>query len=66
MGGVTIFNFDEFSRKMDKKIRDWVHEDPDDIFQIRNRAMIVAGSPVFIGFAIGLIIVAIIGIGGRL
>lgn len=52
--------------KIEQKIRNWVHEDPKNIWQIRNRAMIVAASPVFIGFLIGFAIVVIIEIGGRL
>lgn len=48
------------------KIRNWVHEDPENIRKIRNRAMIVAASPVFIGFAIGIVFISIIKIGGRL
>lgn len=59
---VNILKWNDF----EKKIRNWVHENPNDIQQIKNRAMIVAASPVFVGFTIGLIIIAIIQLGGGL
>ncbi len=52
-------------KKFEQKVRDWVYENPENIWQIRNRAMIVAVSPVFIGFAIGIILILIMKIGGR-
>lgn len=52
--------------KIEQKIRNWVHEDPKNIWQIHNRAMIVAASPVFIGFIVGGILILIIKIGGGL
>lgn len=62
IGGSNIIVWE----KIEQKIRDWVHENPENIWQIRNRTMIVAESPVFIGFAIGIILILIIEIGGRL
>lgn len=58
---IYILNWNDF----EQNIWNWVHENPDDIQQIKNRAMIVAGSPVFIGVAIGLILITIMQIGGR-
>lgn len=52
--------------KIKQKIIDWVHEDPKNIPQIHNRAMIIAGSPIFIGVAIGIVLALIIKIGGWL
>lgn len=59
---ISILGWDNFERK----IRNWVHENPNDIQQIKNRALIVAVSPVLIGFIIGLIVIAIIKVGGGL
>ena len=42
--------------KLNEKIMNWVHENPNDETQIKFRAMIIAVSPVFIGVAIGLIL----------
>ena len=46
--------------KFDEIIWNWVHEIPDDDFQIRNRALIVAVIPLFIGVMVGLIIVILL------
>lgn len=62
MGGVTIFNFNEFSRKMDKKILDWIHEDSNNRRQVCNRAFLFAISPILIYGVIGTLIITIIGI----
>lgn len=59
---VNILNWDNF----EEKICNWVHEDPDDIQKIKNRALMIATGPVFIGFTIGLIIFVIIEVSGRL
>lgn len=47
-------------KRIDEIIWDWVHESPEDDFQIRNRALIVAASPLFIGVMVGLIAVNIL------
>ena len=57
---IYIFDWNNFI----DKIHHWVHENPNDIQQIKNRAMIIAGSPVFIGFIIGLILVLILKVVG--
>ena len=53
---VKIFNWNNF---IDKVYR-WVHENQNDIEQIKNRSMLVSASPIFIGFLIGIIIAIIV------
>lgn len=53
---IHILNLDNF----DKKIRNWVHENPNDIQQICRRAMIIGISPLVILGLVALIIIAII------
>lgn len=52
--------------KIDKKIYEWVHEEPNNINKIGRRASIVAVSPMVIGGLIALVIVGIIKMGGGL
>ncbi len=53
---IKIFNWNNF---IDKVYR-WVHENQNDIEQIKNRSMLVSASPIFIGFLIGIIIAIIV------
>lgn len=57
---INIFDWNNFI----DKIHHWVHEDPNDIHKIKNRALIMATSPVFVGFTIGLILVLILKVVG--
>ena len=52
--------------KFDKKIYEWVHEEPNNINKIGRRALTVAVSPMVIGSLIALIIIGIIKVGGGL
>lgn len=52
--------------KIDKKIYEWVHEEPNNVNKIGRRALIVAVSPLVIGSLIALIMVTIIEMGGGL
>lgn len=52
--------------KIDKKIYEWVHEEPNNINKIGRRALIVAISPFVIGELIALIMVVIMKVGGGL
>lgn len=53
--------------KIDRKIYEWVHEEPENINKIGRRALTVAVSPMVIGALIALIIIiGIIKVGGGL
>ena len=54
----VIYIFD--LENIDKKIYEWVHEEPKNVNKIGRRALIVAVSPMIIGGLIALIIVEII------
>jgi hypothetical protein len=47
-------------KKIIDKLEKWTHDDSLDQSQINNRAMLVAGLPIMIGFLIGLIIYGIL------
>lgn len=59
---IQIFDWGKF----DKKIYEWVHEEPNNINKIGRRALTVAVSPMVIGSLIALIIIGIIKVGGGL
>lgn len=59
---VHIFNLGNF----DKKIYEWVREEPQNVNKIGRRALIVTVSPIAIGGLIALIIVEIIMMGSGL
>lgn len=58
----NIVNLGDF----DKKIYEWVHEDPPNTEKIGKRALIVAVSPLYLEGLIALIIIELIKIGGGL
>ncbi len=60
----VIYIFD--LENIDKKIYEWVHEEPKNVNKIGRRALIVAVSPMIIGGLIALIIAEIIRMGGGL
>ena len=51
-------------QELNDKLFELVHQNPNDLDQIRNRAMLLAGMPVFIGFAFGPIIIGIMSMFG--
>lgn len=50
----------EFYYKWEDRVFQWVHENPDDKEQVKNRALLVAVSPVVVGVVLGMIIVIVI------
>ena len=51
--------FDKWCYECEEKLWNWVHERPNDREEISKRAMIVAGSPIFIGGGIGFVLLII-------
>ena len=51
--------FDKWCCECEEKLWNWVHERPNDREEISKRAMIVAGSPIFIGGGIGFVLLII-------
>lgn len=49
-------NLKEFYYKWEDRAFQWIHENPSDKEQIKNRALIIAIIPVTIGAILGLII----------
>lgn len=59
---MNIFNWDNFKQN----VCNWIYKDSSNEQQMRDRAMIVATSPVIIGFVIGTILILMIETGDGL